>query len=287
MRGQTDTLRLAAGECAGRTGKRQIIQTDVHQKFQPCLDLFQHHVDDTQLALTQNQPLEEILRLVNRHIAQAVNVQLGNIAVILPVSQRHRQHLGFQTRPAAIRAGAFHHIFLNILADKLGFGFVVAPFQISHHTLPGGVHHLALVVIIQIFKSHFLGARTVHDQIQMLRRQISHRLIQRKPVLSAQRLDKTEVPAAVILTPTGQRTLPQAQLIADDQQILVHLHAVSQTGAGRTGAVRIVEREHSGGKLLQTHAAIRAGQVLVELQFLLHSLFGAILTDFLAVGQHQ
>ena len=37
---KTDSLRFSSGQCSGSTGKRQVIQTYIHQKLNSCLDLF-------------------------------------------------------------------------------------------------------------------------------------------------------------------------------------------------------------------------------------------------------
>ncbi len=193
------------------------------------------------LALGKLQTSKKLLGLKNRQIAQLVNVHFLRLALLVQISQRHRQNLRLQTRPVTIRARALHHILFNFLPNKIGIRFLITPLQVGNHTLPRRIDKFLPVVVINILKRQTLLASAIQNQLHLLLRQFAQRSVQRKAILLGQRLNKAEPPAGKIFAPMGQRALPQAQLVADHQQPGVHLHPKAQARTARASAIRIVK----------------------------------------------
>jgi len=69
LAGQADALCLASGQRACRTGKCQIVETDVEQEAETRIDLFRDPLGDDLLPLVQLKCGEELRRLADRHVA--------------------------------------------------------------------------------------------------------------------------------------------------------------------------------------------------------------------------
>ena len=93
---QTDTLGFAAGERFRRTGKRQIVQTDVDKELQAIADLFQHFLSDLRPLAGELQVVEEVHRVADAHIGN------GRQRGVL-----YKHVARFTTQPRAVTAGAW------------------------------------------------------------------------------------------------------------------------------------------------------------------------------------
>ena len=83
LAGEPDALRLTAGEGAGRTGQRQVVETDVEQEAEAGVDLLRHPLGDHLVALAQLERGEELGALADGQLAH-----LGDVLVVDGDGQR-------------------------------------------------------------------------------------------------------------------------------------------------------------------------------------------------------
>ncbi len=142
LRGQPDALALAAGQCAGRAGEREIVEPDIDQELQPFADFLEHpHADFILLGV-------KVLGQFGEPGAGALHAQLGHLGDMLG---RDLDAERFRLEPGAVAGGAGHvgEIFQQVLARPLAFGLLEAALEIGDHALErllGGVAAQAVVI---------------------------------------------------------------------------------------------------------------------------------------------
>ena len=128
LRGQPDTLALAAGQGTAGTGQGQVAEAHRLQKAQPGADLLQDLCGDELLRLRQGQAVEEGQLLIHRQLRSLPDGQ---------ATHRHRQRLRLQAAALTGRAGALGHELLDLPLAGVGLSLLIPTFQIVGHPLEG------------------------------------------------------------------------------------------------------------------------------------------------------
>ena len=141
---------------------------------------------------------------------------------------------------------------------------MIAPLQVRDHALELAADD-AVAVRLFIAQLQFFPFGAVKDGIHGFGRK-GFDWIGKLKVIALRNGFKVHAGDAVgpAVTPAGrvQSTVFQAELPVLQNNVRVDPHLDAQAGAGRAGAVRIVEREQSWGDFLQGDAAVRAGIIL-------------------------
>ena len=208
------------------------------------------------LHFGQLERVKELHRLDDRLFRKLRDVQSA---------ERDRQHLRAQTAAVARRTRTFAHHFFNFAARPIAVGLAVATLQIGDDALERLAHHAARNAADRQLERFITGA--VQQLVERLLGELLDGRFERKAVLFAERgvvhtRDRTRVGAA----PAGRTngTLLDGKMAVRDNAVRVNTLLDAQTGAHRTRAVWVVEREHARRKLLDGNAAVVAGVVLRE-----------------------
>ena len=168
LRGQSDALRLAAGERLGRAGQGQVIETHVIEEAQAGADLLEDLPRDLRGGSFELQRIDPCEALLGGHVAH-VRDRLA--------AHGDGQHLGAQSPPLAGLARHLAHIRLVVLLHLVGVGLLVAAHQRAHHTLePGRI--LAQTAPAVPIRDLDVEIPAVHDGLAHVLRQLAPRRIQ-------------------------------------------------------------------------------------------------------------
>ena len=110
LRSETNPLRLAAGQCAGRPPQRQIIQTDFHQKADSGTNFPYNLCADHFLLSGQLQIFHKLLQITNGKIRYLINVFILN---------RNGKRFFFQSLSPACFAGRYPHKLFILLLHRI------------------------------------------------------------------------------------------------------------------------------------------------------------------------
>ena len=173
---QTDTLRFAAGKCSGRAGQRQIVQTDINQKSQPCTDFFDHLRANQLLLGRQGQVFHKFIQVIDRIIRDFTDIS---------AAYGHGEGLFLQSLSAALITRRDGHETLILLAAPLGSGLSVTALYILDQAFKRNIVYtnasLSLVMYL-----HLTASFSVNQQVLNLLRVLPERRIQAEMVLSRQ-----------------------------------------------------------------------------------------------------
>ncbi|MCY1236705.1 hypothetical protein D9M72_493750 [compost metagenome] len=149
---QADALGFAAGQCAGRALQVQVLQPDVEEEGQACLDFLQDLVRNLGLAPGQHQGVQEVRALTHGHG--------GNVGDGLAVDQ-HGQRGRVQAGAVAGRARDLPHVFLVAVPGRIRVRFQVLAVHVLDDALEAGavlalpaeavavLHHDLVVLAVQ------------------------------------------------------------------------------------------------------------------------------------------
>ena len=123
---------LSTGQRLRRTAERQVVETNVDEEAQPFLDLFQDRTGDLRVEarpsrLAQNEGVEKGQRLGDRQLCELTDVSSGD---------RDGKRLRLEPTAPAGRAWNLDHEFLELHADDVGIGLLIATLDVGEHTLP-------------------------------------------------------------------------------------------------------------------------------------------------------
>ena len=253
--GQADALSLAAGQGAGGTVQREVVQADVEQEPQPRLDLLDDPLGD--LTLTRGEvDLGQELGAVG----DGQRTDLGDA----PAADLDCQRLGLEPGPTALRAGHLAHVALVALTRPLGVGLGVPALDERHDTLESrGVGTVPAVTVAVLDVD--LVVLAVQDRLARPVRQGVPRLVQRELQVLAQRGQHPQevLGRARSLSPGRDGALADRQVLVGDQQVGVDLQLGAQTAALGAGAERGVERERARLELVHGQGVVvGAGHLL-------------------------
>ena len=256
LTGEPDALCLATRERAGRSRQRQVVEPDVEQEAQPRVDLLGHPLGDQSVTLGELERGEELGRLADRHLTD-----LGDVLV----ADRDRQGVGLQACATAGATRDLAHVTLVLLARPVTLGTLVTTLDPGDDALVlGGVRAVAAVPVLVLDGQ--LALHPVQQDLLLLRREIAPRRIEIDVVDVRHRLEHAGEVLGVRAPPRRDRAVVDRRVGIGDDEFGIDLERGAETVTGLTGAVRRVEREVAGRRLLVARAAHRAGQVLAERQ---------------------
>ena len=126
---QTDTLCLAARQGLGRTGQRQVVESDVVEESKTGTNLLQHFACDLGGRPFKLQAIHPCEAFLGRHVTHVGD----GLAV-----NGHRQYLGAKSTPLACLAWHFAHVRFVVLFHLVRIGLVVSAHQCAHYTFKTG-----------------------------------------------------------------------------------------------------------------------------------------------------
>ena len=253
--GQTDTLALAAGQCAGGTGQSEIAQSHGLQKAQPRPNFLEDLGGNELLVARQLQSIEEGQCLVYRQLRGIKDGQ---------TSHRHRQRLRPQTAALAGGTGTLGQVLLDLLFAGFALRLVIPPLQIVADALKRLMQH-ALATGLVVVQLQLLAAGAIEDDLLHRVAELAVRLAQGELILLAQRLEIH--PADAIGADGGpagscDSAVQNGLALVRHDQRRVGLQLNAQPCTGGAGAEGTVEGEQAGRQLLDGDAAVLAGVVL-------------------------
>ena len=193
-------------------------------------------------------------------VGDGETAQFGDVAAPYGDGQR----FGLQTGAATGGAVDLAHVVLDLLARPVRLGLAVAALQPGDDPLVDRLVRALAVEAVLVGDVHRAVARPVEDELLVLGLERLPRGVE----VEAAELGHADLQAGEVLAaggrPRGQRALGQRQGIVGHDQLGVDLELGAQTEADGAGPVGRVEGEAAGGGLLETDAAVRAGQVLGE-----------------------
>ena len=194
-------------------------------------------------------------RLAHAHEREVVDVAPAD---------RHREARGLEARAVALGARAVRHVLLDLLADLLRLGLLVAPHEVLEDAGEARrvVAHAPLVVAVAERDALLAGAE--QEEVALLLRHLVPRHVGVDAELAGDGLEHLLEPAERELAVGQQRPLVDAQRAVRHDEPGVDLLGEAEAVAGRAGAVRAVEAEDARLDLGQRDAAVHAGELLAE-----------------------
>ena len=257
LRGQTDALRLAAGERLGGAGQRQIVQTHVVEESQTGADLLEHLPRDLRGRSLQFKRVDPCEALLGGHVAHVRN----RLA-----SHGDGQHLGAQAPALAGLARHLTHVRLVVLLHLVGVGLLVAAHQRAHHAFESGRIFTQTTPPVTV-RDLDLEVAAIHDGLPHILRQLAPRRIQVEAHLVAEAFQHMPIVVAGALgqPPRLDGALVDCLVRIGNHQLRVDLQTVADAGAFRAGAVWGVERERARLDLVEFQlVAVRTRAFLRE-----------------------
>ena len=236
LRGQTDALRLSAGERPGRARKRQILQADIFQKAEAVADLLQDRLGDHSLRALEPEAVQKVQLPADGETAELRDGQAADC----DRPRNIREPLA-----AAVRAGRGRHIFLQLLAHRVGLCLAEAALKVGQDALEGLLERAAAVAAL-IAKLQLFPARAEENDLHGLVRQALDRRVQVEAVFLSQSLEihpRDGVVADVAPAAGLDAAVIDRLFRIGNDQLRVGLEPITQARALRTGAHRIVERK--------------------------------------------
>ena len=259
LRGETDALAFAAGQRRRPAREREVVQTDVHEEAEPCVELLQDRRGDRLLRGRKRQFAQEIARAPDVHIAQVGDVDPAD---------RDRERGGLQALALAVGARDVRHEGLDLRLRVVARRFAVTPLHIRHDALERR-HEVTAAEVALVAHLH-LFLRAVHQHVASRLRDVGVRRVEREAVPLGDRfvihIGKDVARAASPARRADRAFVDRQRFVRHDQR-RVDLHLLAEAETRRTRAERVVERERARRKLLERDAAVRAGVVLREQEF--------------------
>ena len=233
LTGEPDPLRLAAGQRAGRTRQREVVEADVEQEPEPGVDLFGDPLGDQPIALAEFERREELGGLADRHLAH-----LGDVHV----ADGDRQRVRLEPRPATGAARHEPHVALVLLARPVALGAFVAALDPRDHALVLGRVLAAASVAVLVFDGQ-LAADAVQHDLLLLGGELAPRRVEVDVVHVGDRLEHAREVLGVGAAPRGDRPVVERRIGVGDDELGVDLERGAEAVALLARAVRRVERE--------------------------------------------
>ena len=256
---QADALRLAAGERRRRAGERQVAETDAGQKAQPRPDLLQNPLRDHAVFLVEREMVDKFQRFHD-----------GKIREIRDAHSAHRDGEGgfFQALAVALRAIHLRHALLDIRAHGGTLRLAVAALEIVDDALKlpldDAVAFAAFIAELERF-----ALRAVEDGVHGVFGKVLQRVGQLEMVALGQRLEiHAGDGVAFDIVPAGGHdpAVHDGEIGVRHNELGIDQQLHAEAGAGRAGAVGVIEGEEAGRQLLNRDAAVLTGIVLGKAQ---------------------
>ena len=130
LRGEADSLRLAAGEGSTPSIEREIIKADRSKEAQSGPDLAENRRRDRFALGVELEIIEEFERPFDREVGHLRDVERLPGAIDLDASGR-----GLEATAPAVRALGSGHVAVHPLSNELTFAGLVSPPQVGEHAL--------------------------------------------------------------------------------------------------------------------------------------------------------
>ena len=254
LRGEPDSLCLAARQRVGRASQAQVIETDVHQELEPLADLFQDGTRDQRFTFAQLRLRKPVLRGRDRQVAHVHDRAAGH---------GHGEIFRLEPLPFADRAWPRRHQPLDLGADELGFGLAMAPLEVRDDAFVRRFVPAALPLAVDILHTQGVAVVAIENDLALFDGQFAERLVHRDLVAIGHGLDQVVIK---VRRPTqgADRAVGERPALVRDHKVRIDLELAPQPGTCRAGAVRVVERKVAGRELLHREAVVGAGEVLAE-----------------------
>ena len=231
LRSKPDALGLAPRKGIGFALQTQVIQADVHQEAQAFEDLLHDFLGDFATPSSHFQIGEEGGAGINRHPADVSQV----FAADQYVTGR-----AVQARALAFRTFTAGNEFAEFLADGLGFGFLVAPFEVGNDALKHMLAHGPPAGLGQVSESDLLVATAEQHSVPHRLAQVLPRAFGIKAVMLGQRVDQLEI-ISVTPVPAADGAGSQAQFRVQHHFARIEELRDAESVTGRAGPHRRVE----------------------------------------------
>ena len=229
-------LRLAARKRAGRSGQRQIVETDVRQEAEPCPYLLEYLICDHRFFFSKRKTVQKVQRLNDRKIAELCYALSAD---------SDREYLRLEPSSPARLAAVYPHVFAESFLHEFGARLAVPSLEIRQKPLECMVvMRTPSAVAADVFVHDVPSVRTVKHLLDERFRKIlvRHRYIH--AVLPCQSLDDlAEVALVLHACEDFSESSACDALVLFYYEFGVHLLREAQAVAVRACAEGIVERE--------------------------------------------
>ena len=260
--GKADSLALAAGQRARRTGQGEIAQAHIHQELQAGLDFFHNLLRHNGHVPIQLEILHEFQLLPNTHAAEVHNTNAA-----------HRDSLGHGGKPVAATAGAGcrGHAFFQFFSGGIGLSLPIPAGDVIQDSLKGLLQNAHAVAPI-VGHAELLSLGAVQDDVHHIPRQLFYRNGEGKVIFLGQCLKihpEDGVGSGTLPARGLNGTVKNGLLLIRNDQILIRDQLEAQACTAGTGTGGIVKRKHPGLQLRHADAAVLAGIILGKAQLFL------------------
>jgi len=159
LTGQANTLGFAAGQGVGAAIQGQIIQADVDQELQAFADLLENLVGDLAASSAEREDAEVVGGVADGH---------GRDRRQGLVANPHVACFAAQTRAATVRAGLGAEVFGELFANRIGFGFAVAAFQVGDDAFERVRALDDIAAVVEVAELYILTAAAAQDGLLMI-----------------------------------------------------------------------------------------------------------------------
>ena len=272
---QANALGFAAGKRVGAAIQRQVVQSDIHQKAQPSTDFLDDLVGDFPAPAGEFQSFEMPQDGLHRPAGER---RQGGVV------DEHVARVRLQAGAVAGGARPHRQILRQALAHHARLGLPVTPLHVRDHALEAVLARHRVATLVHIAEIDAFRAGTVQDGVLVLLGQPLERAVNVEAVVARQRAEHVEV-VHVAPIPAADRAFGQVEVRLRDHEIRVEILLHAQAVACRTGAGRVVEREHARFQLADAVAACRAGETTAEGEILAFGIHETHHRDVLALLQ--
>src|SRR6266404_1350332 len=165
LRGQANSLRLAATQGTALPIEREVAKTDFEQELKARFNFAHHFCRDLSLLRSERDSGNEIRRRINRKFGKLMNVQL----TIRLVADRDRQNLRTQPRAATDLAWLACHERSNTITGKLAFGLRIEPLHLRHDSLKWFRQFLLPAIRTEIYLNRSFAGPEIKGILEVLR----------------------------------------------------------------------------------------------------------------------
>src|SRR5690606_34658738 len=184
LAGQTDALRLAAGQRFGAAAEGQVVEADVDQEAQALLDLLEDLLGDAGLLALELEIAEVLPGVADRHVRDGRQVAAVD---------QHVAGVLAQARALTGGAGLGAEEARQVLAHHLRLGFAVTALHVGQNALEGMLALEVIAALIDELEKDLVVAAAVQDGFTELSVQVAEGRIDGKAVVVGHRLEKLEI----------------------------------------------------------------------------------------------
>src|SRR5437016_5643648 len=226
LRGQTDALPFAAGERRGVAVEREVADADRVEETEAVADFLEDLAGDLLLARIELDGLEELLRVLELQFDDAIDGLAGH---------SDRERFGLEPAALALRALRRRHEALDLFADVVVVGLVVAALEHRHEAFVRALVMVRAVAPLELEFNLVFGA--VEDAVARFFRQLVPGRVELELVVLGERVDLLDAPVVRAFLPDGDGAFLDRLRVVGDDLLFVDLEQHAETGAARARAV--------------------------------------------------